>query len=139
MLRSSIRTPSKWVRPLSASLSATVSRSATSVNKLVSTTTTRSLLHTSSRLSFAKASASSASSSSASSYTFKFPETTYETHNCPTPPLETTVSKDELLDIYRQMLVMRRMETASDQLYKQKMIRGFCHLCTGQEVYFILI
>ncbi|PWN96533.1 putative PDA1-pyruvate dehydrogenase alpha chain precursor [Tilletiopsis washingtonensis] len=49
------------------------------------------------------------------------------------PALEIETSKDHLVHLYTEMVKMRRMEMAADQLYKQKLIRGFCHLAIGQE------
>jgi len=49
------------------------------------------------------------------------------------PATSSTVSRDEALRIYREMVTIRRMETAAANLYKEKAIRGFCHLCSGQE------
>jgi pyruvate dehydrogenase E1 component alpha subunit len=48
------------------------------------------------------------------------------------PALEIETSKDHLVHLYTEMVKMRRMEMAADQLYKQKLIRGFCHLAIGQ-------
>jgi len=66
-------------------------------------------------------------------YKFKF-TTPYEAHRLPaTPRNEAVTTRDELLAYYREMFAIRRMEIACDQLYKQKLIRGFLHLYTGQE------
>jgi pyruvate dehydrogenase E1 component alpha subunit len=42
-------------------------------------------------------------------------------------------SKDELLEFYEQMLLIRRFEERAGQLYGLGLIGGFCHLYIGQE------
>jgi len=49
------------------------------------------------------------------------------------PATSTVITRDEALRLYREMVTVRRMETAAANLYKEKAIRGFCHLCSGQE------
>ncbi|MBN3282712.1 ODPA dehydrogenase, partial [Polyodon spathula] len=49
------------------------------------------------------------------------------------PPTKSVLTRDDGLKYYRTMQVIRRMELKADQLYKQKIIRGFCHLYDGQE------
>lgn len=49
-------------------------------------------------------------------------------------PAETTsLSRDEGIKYFRDMVVVRRLETSASSLYKERVVRGFCHLCTGQE------
>jgi len=45
----------------------------------------------------------------------------------------SAVGKDELLEYYRQMLLIRRFEERAGQLYGMGLIGGFCHLYIGQE------
>ena len=42
-------------------------------------------------------------------------------------------SKMQLLDLYEQMLLIRRFEEKAGQLYGMGLIAGFCHLYIGQE------
>ena len=42
-------------------------------------------------------------------------------------------TQQELLDFYRQMLLIRRFEEKAGQLYGMGLIGGFCHLYIGQE------
>ena len=43
------------------------------------------------------------------------------------------ISKDELTQYYRDMLLIRRFEEKAGQLYGMGLIGGFCHLYIGQE------
>ena len=43
------------------------------------------------------------------------------------------VDKDQMLEFYRQMLLIRRFEERAGQLYGMGLIGGFCHLYIGQE------
>jgi pyruvate dehydrogenase E1 component alpha subunit len=55
-----------------------------------------------------------------------------ETKSAPPGP-ETATGKDELLKLYRDMLLIRRFEERAGQLYGMGLIGGFCHLYIGQE------
>lgn len=49
------------------------------------------------------------------------------------PSPQVTVTKEDALNYYTQMHTIRRIETSAGNLYKEKIIRGFCHLYSGQE------
>ena len=51
----------------------------------------------------------------------------------PKEPQRYKASKEELLDFYKQMLLIRRFEERAGQLYGLGLIGGFCHLYIGQE------
>jgi hypothetical protein len=48
-------------------------------------------------------------------YSVQFAADSFNTHKFPEPPKETTVTGKELLDMFRTMVEIRRLETASDQ------------------------
>lgn len=49
------------------------------------------------------------------------------------PSTTVTLNKEEALAYYTQMHSIRRMETSAGNMYKDKTVRGFCHLYSGQE------
>ncbi|XP_045778397.1 probable pyruvate dehydrogenase E1 component subunit alpha, mitochondrial [Maniola jurtina] len=49
------------------------------------------------------------------------------------PATSATLTAEDALKLYEKLAVLRRIETASGNLYKEKIIRGFCHLYSGQE------
>ncbi|EJD53299.1 mitochondrial pyruvate dehydrogenase E1 component beta subunit [Auricularia subglabra TFB-10046 SS5] len=71
--------------------------------------------------------------SASAPFTVKLHEESFSGYRCDPPSLEVEVEKGNLLDTYRLMHAMRRMEMAADAMYKAKLIRGFCHLAIGQE------
>ena len=48
-----------------------------------------------------------------------------------TPPAKLT--NEEEIEAYRRMLLIRRFEEKSGQMYGMGLIGGFCHLYIGQE------
>lgn len=64
----------------------------------------------------------------------KFETKPFKLHHLSTgPATSATVTKDEAIAYYRSMQVIRRLETSAGNLYKEKIVRGFCHLYSGQE------
>ncbi|WP_298557472.1 pyruvate dehydrogenase (acetyl-transferring) E1 component subunit alpha [uncultured Aliiroseovarius sp.] len=53
--------------------------------------------------------------------------------SAPKKTAKSNTSKEELLEYYREMLLIRRFEEKSGQLYGMGLIGGFCHLYIGQE------
>ncbi|MDX3899445.1 MAG: pyruvate dehydrogenase (acetyl-transferring) E1 component subunit alpha [Sphingobium sp.] len=51
----------------------------------------------------------------------------------PEAPVDYQATKEELLEFYRQMVLIRRFEEKAGQLYGLGLIGGFCHLYIGQE------
>nr|WP_165325297.1 pyruvate dehydrogenase (acetyl-transferring) E1 component subunit alpha [Rhizorhabdus phycosphaerae] len=51
----------------------------------------------------------------------------------PAEPQRYEATKEEMLEFYRQMLLIRRFEEKAGQLYGLGLIGGFCHLYIGQE------
>jgi pyruvate dehydrogenase E1 component alpha subunit len=51
----------------------------------------------------------------------------------PVEPQSYVATKEEMLQFYREMLLIRRFEEKAGQLYGLGLIGGFCHLYIGQE------
>src|SRR5690348_7859275 len=61
------------------------------------------------------------------------PETDANDIPRPPQPQRYKASKEEMLKLYREMLLIRRFEERAGQLYGLGLIGGFCHLYIGQE------
>lgn len=57
-----------------------------------------------------------------SSAVFKLSETNFDAHKCPMPSLEATLTKEQAINLYKTMVNIRRIETASDQVLLQEII-----------------
>lgn len=49
------------------------------------------------------------------------------------PSTSVSVDRDSALTYFHQMQTIRRLETSAGNLYKEKFVKGFCHLYSGQE------
>lgn len=65
----------------------------------------------------------------------KIPFELYAAQKTNLPPIPTSVEMEpgQLINNFRMMTRIRQMEMWCDQSYKDKKIRGFCHLYIGQE------
>lgn len=50
------------------------------------------------------------------------------------PPTSSTITHTEALALYEKLVVLRRLETAASNMYKAKIIQGFCHLYLGKVI-----
>lgn len=58
----------------------------------------------------------------------------FKLHQLSTPPADKVAcTRDEALRYLRQMFSVRRLENMANSFYKEKLVRGFCHLYSGQE------
>nr|XP_016938848.1 probable pyruvate dehydrogenase E1 component subunit alpha, mitochondrial [Drosophila suzukii] len=61
-------------------------------------------------------------------------ENTFKCYDLETgPTMDVELSREDALSMYTKMLELRRFETVAGNYYKQRQIRGFCHLYNGQE------
>ena len=65
-------------------------------------------------------------------FTVTLNENSFRGYRTDTPALDVNVTKENLLEWFQQMTLMRKMEQAAGALYQAKLIRGFCHLAVGQ-------
>lgn len=64
----------------------------------------------------------------------KFETKEFKLHNLESgPSTSVSVTKEDALAYYTSMQTIRRLETSAGSLYKEKLVRGFCHLYSGQE------
>lgn len=67
-------------------------------------------------------------------YEHKLDLSTIKTHNFElNSPHSTNYTKDDLKKMYKNMLLIRKLQILCKKSFKKNLIRGFCHLCIGQE------
>ena len=55
------------------------------------------------------------------------------------PNTHVSCNREESLDFYKKMQIIRRLEASANNMYKSKLIRGFCHLYSGQVCFYFRI